>query len=372
MSTVSSVSTIPAPTALKLGGDIAADWERFRSEWNNYELAIDLSDAPAKKRAAVLLACVGSNAYAVFRTFKFENDDDKSDVEKIIEAFNRHCIGEANITYERYIFHQRVQHAGENFDEFLSDLRKFARSCSFGELEDSLIRDRIIIGIRDEPTRRRLLQIKKLSLTDAIDACKASEATSRRLRTMSGATAGEDVDALRETSSRHDRRPRERRSSSKPREQQHSSRDHNASRDQSSGRRCRYCDRLHGGPKEACPAYNQKCRKCQRLHHFEKVCRSSASTTKQRQVCRIDDEELLAVDNNSDSKRLYCRLNVNNKSVLFMLDCGSTANIIGLKEARAISKKLHVLQPAQKRLIAAVHGTNCRTDVSYDTSGGTI
>jgi len=66
----------------------------------------------------------------------------------------------------------------------------------FEDLDDSLIRDRIVVGIRDEPTRRRLLQQKKLTLSDAIDTCKASEATSRRLRKMGGDA---EVDALRQS-----------------------------------------------------------------------------------------------------------------------------------------------------------------------------
>ena len=48
------------------------------------------------------------------------------------------------------------------------------QSCAFEHLEDSLIRDRIIIGIRDDPTRHRLLQQKNVTLANAIDACKAS------------------------------------------------------------------------------------------------------------------------------------------------------------------------------------------------------
>ena len=96
----STVNTIPAPSPLKLGGDIAADWERFKTEWTNYEIAVDLTDAAAKKRAAVFLACVGTAAYGVFRTFQFVDEDDKQYVDKIVEAFERHCVGEANITYE--------------------------------------------------------------------------------------------------------------------------------------------------------------------------------------------------------------------------------------------------------------------------------
>ena len=161
---------------------------KLRSIW----IARTASD---KKRAAVFLACIGSAAQTVFRTFQFTEADHRTDVTKIMEAFDRYCIGETNVTYERYVFNQRVQQPGESIDDFVADLRKLANNCQFEQLEDSLIRDRIIVGIRDEPTRRRLLQQKKLTLADAVDACKATEATSRRLRSMTG--VAEQVDALR-------------------------------------------------------------------------------------------------------------------------------------------------------------------------------
>jgi hypothetical protein len=78
-------------------------------------------------------------------------------VSKIIEAFERYCIGETNVTYERYRFNGREQQPGESIEDFVADLRKMANTCQFEALEDSLIRDRIIVGIRDEPDSRRLL-----------------------------------------------------------------------------------------------------------------------------------------------------------------------------------------------------------------------
>lgn len=347
----SFASNIPPPSPLKLGGDIAADWERFRYEWANYEIAADLTEIAANKRAARFLACVGSAAHSVFRTFKFEDAGDTSDIEKIIDAFQKHCVGEANVTYERYIFHQRVQQIGENFDDFVADLRKLARTCEFAQLEDSLIRDRIVIGIRDEPTRRRLLQVKKLSLGDAVDACKASEATSRRLKTMSGAG---QIEALRHTPSPS----RGRRSSFKPT-------DRTTGREQSSGQRCSYCGRQHGGPKESCAAYGHRCRKCSKLHHFESVCKSSAPSAsggkpQQRVVWQIDDDEAIDYDDfegdelmalhSTDTQRAYCHLNVDGRSVYFLLDCGATANILPLKDAAAINPKLTNIRPAETRL----------------------
>ena len=87
---------------------VTADWERFRGEWQNYEIAVDLDSASDKKRAAVFLACIGSAAQSVFRTFQFTDAEHHTDVTKIMEAFDRYCIGETNVTYERYVFNERT------------------------------------------------------------------------------------------------------------------------------------------------------------------------------------------------------------------------------------------------------------------------
>jgi len=45
-------------------------------------------------------------------------------------------------------------------------------------MEEYTLRDRIVIGIRDDTTRRKLLQVRELTLNQAIDVCMASEAAS--------------------------------------------------------------------------------------------------------------------------------------------------------------------------------------------------
>ena len=92
-----------------------------------------------------------------------------------------------NVTYERYVFNRRAQESGERFETFLGEVRRLARSCEFGTVVESMIRDRIVVGIRDETTPHKLLQVRDLSLAKAIDVCKASEAAGRQLKAMSGA-----------------------------------------------------------------------------------------------------------------------------------------------------------------------------------------
>ncbi|KAI0228192.1 hypothetical protein LSAT2_021326, partial [Lamellibrachia satsuma] len=78
-------------------------------------------------------------------------------VDKIIEALDDYCLGEANETYERYVFFTRDQQLGEKFDSYVATLHNLAKTCNFKELEDSLIRDRIVLGVVSKATRKRLL-----------------------------------------------------------------------------------------------------------------------------------------------------------------------------------------------------------------------
>ena len=50
-----------------------------------------------------------------------------------------------------------------------------------------------VVGVRDDATRRKLLQVRDLTLKNAIDICKACEEAGRQLKTMA---APEDVQPL--------------------------------------------------------------------------------------------------------------------------------------------------------------------------------
>ena len=48
----------------------------------------------------------------------------------------------------------------------------------------TLIRDRIVCGIRDDSVRRRLLREADLTLEKAIDVCRANEITSSQVKML--------------------------------------------------------------------------------------------------------------------------------------------------------------------------------------------
>ena len=66
-------------------------------------------------------------------------------------------------------------------------LRSLAKTCNFGSMQDRMIRDRVVVEIRDNGTRKKLLAENKLTLNKCIDICRAIETTSRQLKEMSHA-----------------------------------------------------------------------------------------------------------------------------------------------------------------------------------------
>lgn len=71
--------------------------------------------------------------------------------------------------FMRYKFNKRDQELNESVDAYITALRTLAKTCNFGILEDSLIRDRIVTGVKDNQARKKLLQVSKLTLKDCID-----------------------------------------------------------------------------------------------------------------------------------------------------------------------------------------------------------
>ena len=80
-----------------------------------------------------------------------------------------HFTGSTNETYELYKFNTRSQKKDETFDAFLSSIRVLSQTCNYGTLNDSLLRDKIVCGIREETTQKKLLVDAKLDIDKAIN-----------------------------------------------------------------------------------------------------------------------------------------------------------------------------------------------------------
>ena len=324
---------IPLPPKLELKGNLATNWKKFKRMWTNYEIASRLRNENNELRTATLLTCIGPDALEIYDGLPFESETDKVNIDVVLQKLETLCVGETNETYERYCFNKRDQEAGESIETYVASIRSLAKTCNYGELANDLIRDRIVVGIRDNSVRKHLLRESKLTLKSCVDICRASECTAQQLKAM---RPTEDVHAMGQKPQRNLRQKKEFKS---PHVTQPRMVD------------CIICGKTHVKKKEECPAWGKTCTKCDGKKHFAPFCTKGGRQRKYKQVQTVeckhdeeygeedDDEYLLTVltedpeyiDSVKDKeypKKIFTTLELKGKQIKFQLDCGATVNII--------------------------------------------
>ena len=194
---VGAMAGIMPPGRLDTTVNMADNLKVWKQMWTNYMVIAKLDSQTTEYKVALFLHCIGLDALKIFNGFQFDRPEDKNDMTKIIEKFDQFTTGELNETFESYTFNSRNQEENESIEVYVTALRALAKTCNFCDcMHDSIIRDRIVLGIQDKQTRKRLLQERKLTLKTCIDMCKSSEATNAQLKTIS-ATQSEEVHSVR-------------------------------------------------------------------------------------------------------------------------------------------------------------------------------
>ena len=97
-----------------------------------------------------------NDALEMFEGVDFSSEEDRTKYDVVVQKFCRElCLGETNETYERFIFNSREKSEEKSVDQYVTTLRKLAQTCNICAcLHDSLIRDRLVLGIKTKPLRR--------------------------------------------------------------------------------------------------------------------------------------------------------------------------------------------------------------------------
>ena len=375
---------IPPPLSLSEPDSLTATWKTWQRQWKNYSIATGLKEKPEEVQAATLLTCLGPEALNVLDGLCPDEDEQKK-VDVVLEKFEEFCIGKTNETFERYKFNLRNQEGGESIDLYVAELRKLAKSCNYQNLEESLIRDRVVLGVPDEPVRRRLLQEPDLTLAKATTIVKAHEATQKQMSSMA---SREDSTINKIHVKRKENRNEDERYTATD-----SRRTHRAPNIRYG--RCKFCGREHEFKKELCPAWGHNCQACGRKNHFASRCRHaeirlvepvSVSDVRGGDETNHGDEnsvlslDIGALSDNSVSDKVFAHLLLGGDHLQkFQLDTGATANIIPLHVYKKTCNdpKLKKLKPSATSLVmfnksttkpagkATINVMNPKTGLSY-------
>ena len=176
---------LPSPEPLDLSsGNVSESWKKFKQKYSNYEIATGIHTKESATRVVTFLTIIGNDAIDVFDTLTWDSVGDDKKIEKVIQKFEEFCEPRKNVSYQQYKFFCRAQESDETIDQYVTVLRKLSETCEFGTLKNSLIKDRIVLGVNNVKTRERLLRVPDLTLEKALDVVRSAEATEKQIKDL--------------------------------------------------------------------------------------------------------------------------------------------------------------------------------------------
>ncbi|GBL99711.1 Uncharacterized protein K02A2.6 [Araneus ventricosus] len=247
------METFRPPGAINFScSNLADTWNRWTQKLKNYLIASEKDKKPDGVKIAILLN-LGDEGTDIFSTFKSENGKSIEKFDDVVEMFTNYCIPRRNVVFERFKFFSCSQQEGQQVDNYLTELKTLASTCDFGDQEEGLIRDRVVLGIRDMSLQERLLRESDLTLKKAAEFLRASEASKHQIESVKSASKVHVIQKNRDKNSKGT-----------------ASYTKNSASDTVFN--CQKCGKEH--KKLKCPAYGKICSKCKRKNHFAAVCKT--------------------------------------------------------------------------------------------------
>ena len=184
------------PKELDFTGNLSQSWNIWKKEFELYLTASESHEKSDAIKTSRLLTAIGSKARDIYYTFTFDAEGDNMKLKKVIEKFDEYMSPKKNITYMRFRFFSYNQVDGQSVDEYVTKLKSRSEHCEFGELKNSLIKDKIVLGVNTKKVQERLLREAELSLEKAIQICRAAENVKMQAKEIKGASNEASVEAV--------------------------------------------------------------------------------------------------------------------------------------------------------------------------------
>ena len=173
------------------------EWDNLEEDWTHYiervKFFFAANDVLTEgKKQAILLSVVGAKHYAVPRGFA-ENKLEEKTFKELCTLIERHIRPALNIIHERFLFNTRDKKKDASISEYMTLLRKMSEHCNFEEKVNKHIRDRLVVGVKDEKIQERLLGERTLTLEKAIEIAVSMESARKYSRLMLGTSTSKTV-----------------------------------------------------------------------------------------------------------------------------------------------------------------------------------
>ena len=155
-------------------------WKSWRKEFETFMIATENEGKDDMIKVSMFLNLIGQQGNELYESFSWIEQGDDKKLNKVMEKFEAHMQANVNITVNRFEFFNYNQHDGQSIDDFIKELTILRKDCVFASdsnINDSLLRDRIICGLRDKALQEKLLRLEpdKSNLSTIMTNCRLHE-----------------------------------------------------------------------------------------------------------------------------------------------------------------------------------------------------
>ena len=316
------------------------EWPRWKRRFEQFRLASGLASESDDRQVSTLLYCMGEEAEDILASTNIA-EADRRKYSAVIKQYDDFFQVRKNVIFERARFNRRCQAVGESVEQFITSLYTLAENCDYGDLKDQMIRDRIVVGIRDQAQSERLQMDAGLTLEKAKTLVRQREAVhEQQILLKHGQKDDKSIDFLRQGVPSKGKAPPRNRSQAparKPRQTQSK------------------CSRCGKGPhtRQQSPARDAECHNCKRKGHYSAQCfhKAVAEVTipPESDVTDYYDVAYLNPVSSGQTTMWNCTVQLNDHEVPFKVDTGAEVTVIsedqwkslGMSEVKPPSKTLH-------------------------------
>ena len=155
------------------------EWPKWIRRFDRFRCASGLSKREEENQVHTLIYSMGEEADDILSSFELSVADQKK-YETVKGKFESYFVKRRNTIFERAKFNQRKQEEGETIDEFILDLHRLAEHYAYGVLREEMIRDRIVVGLRNSGLSEKLQMDATLTLEKATAEARQSEAIKKQ------------------------------------------------------------------------------------------------------------------------------------------------------------------------------------------------
>ena len=151
-------------------------WPKWKQRFEQYFHTLGLAASKDKKRqVSTLLYCLGEDTEDVLSSTNISTEE-RALYSTVMAKLDDYFRVRKNVIFEQARFNQRNQLLEETTEEYITALFSLIDSCDYGNLKDEMLRDRLVVGIRDAGLSQRLQMDSELSLAKAMKLVRKNEA----------------------------------------------------------------------------------------------------------------------------------------------------------------------------------------------------